>query len=176
MIPALLGASRHHNPAHPGFRDPDPLGFAAGFAIAGPVGARIDPGLRGHVEPRIVAYWRRAGWTVHQIGQAVYVHGPDGHRFLVGVWNRRDERPPWAHRLGRPSPGYLRRLARLDLEQRGRWYVRRPDGRFVAKLPWWAVRPIQAYSFDPIPSTIVERERDLEAAGRAALRSAGWWV
>jgi hypothetical protein len=101
------------------------------------------PNLRTHVTPAVLAYWRRLGWTVHTVGQAVYAHDPDGyHHLLVGVWPRRGPIPRWAPRLGSVSAGYERRLERCWREQAGR---RNPD------VPWWQRPQPVVYSWDGQP-------------------------
>lgn len=117
----------------------------------------IAPQVRGRVTPRVLEHWRSSGWAVHRIGQAAYVHG-DGHHLIVGVWGRRDPRPPWAGRLGRASDGYLRRVTRCVAEQRGRRFLRDALGRFVALMPWWRWAPATVYSFEPVGLSLYELE------------------
>lgn len=95
------------------------------------------------------------GWTVHQVGQAAYVHRGDVH-LIVGVWGRRDRRPAWASRLGRASAGYLRRLERCAVEQRGRTMFRDAFGRFVCRAPWWRWPAPSVYSFEPRQPSLYE--------------------
>lgn len=116
--------------------------------------APIAPQLRGRVDPRLLDHWRRAGWHVHRIGAAAYVHSPDDrHHLIVGVWARRSPAPPWAGRLGRESAGYRRRLARLEREQHGRRFIRDAAGRFLAPLPWWRTPGPRLYAWlEPAPS------------------------
>ena len=121
----------------------------------------IAPQLRGRVPLRLIEYWRRAGWRIHRVGRAAYVHSPDDrHHFLVGAWSRRAaQSPPWAARLGQVSQGYLRRSARLAREQRGRRFIRAETGQFLAPLPRWRVPGPRLYSWlEPTPS-LFERER-----------------
>lgn len=135
----------------------------------------LAPQLRGQVDPRLIAYWRGAGWHVHQIGAAAYVHSPDGrHHLIVGVWSRRATPPAWAGRLGRPSEGYLRRTERLERERRSRLFLRDEAGRFIARLPWWAVRPVQVYRHEPIPLSFVELETAEAERRRARSLERGW--
>jgi hypothetical protein len=116
------------------------------------------------------------GYRVHRIGAAAYVHGPAGH-FLVGVWDcRHDPAPAWAGRLGVPSAGYLRRARRLDLEHRGRAYLRDRRGRFLVRLPWYRIPPVQVHSFEPAGMCLVDAEELRAAERRAQLRDRGWWV
>lgn len=133
------------------------------------------PELRTHVPRRVVAGLAADGYRVHRVGSAAYVHGPAGH-FLFGVWDRRETAPPWAGRLGVLSAGYARRARRLDLERRGRAYLRDGRGRFLARLPWWRIAPVQVHSFEPAGISLVDAE-DLRAAERRAeLRQRGWWA
>jgi hypothetical protein len=132
--------------------------------------ARVPPQLRGRVDERAPEHWRRRGWAVHRVGQAAYVHSPDGiHHLILGVWGRRDRRPAWAGRLGGPSPGYLRRWARLRVAQAWRRLFRRADGRWGCLFPWWRWPSVQVYRWDPIdwPAVAV-------TAGRPP-RLARWW-
>lgn len=43
------------------------------------------PELRTHVTPRVIDALAAAGYHVHRVGAAAYVHGKAGH-FLFGVW------------------------------------------------------------------------------------------
>lgn len=133
----------------------------------------LTPQLRGHVDPRLIAHWRSAGWHVHQVGQAAYVHSPE-HHLIFGVWARHDLPPAWAGRLGRVSEGYLRRAQRLERERRSRLFRRDELGRFVARLPWWAIRPVQVHRHEPAPLSFVELEAAEAARARARLRERGW--
>ncbi len=130
---------------------------------------QLAPQLRGRVEPRLLEHWRAAGWHVHRVGAAAYVHSPDSrHHLILGVWCRRSPAPSWAGRLGSASEGYLRRFDRLAREQRARTFVRDGRGRFVARLPWWQVPPPRVYSWDPEPVVILRLERlEVEAHNRA---------
>ena len=114
----------------------------------------IAPQLRGRVDPSLLDGLRRAGWHVHQVGQAAYVHSPDDHHhFLLGVWPRRSVAPLWADRLGQASGGYQRRLARLGREQHGRRFIRAETGQFLAPLPWWRIPGPRLYAWlEPTPS------------------------
>lgn len=107
----------------------------------------LAPHVRGRVTPRMLDHLRSSGWHVHQLGQAAYVH-QGGVHLLLGVWRRRDPDPAWVARLGRASDGYLRRLERVSVEQRGRYFLRDDAGRFVARLPWWRWPGPTVYSFD----------------------------
>jgi len=98
----------------------------------------IAPHARGHVGRRVLDHWRATGWSVHQVGQAAYVHSPDGLHLIVGVWDHREAPPAWAGRLGRVSAGYVRRWDRVDRETRWRREARDDRGRWVGMLPWWA--------------------------------------
>ena len=98
------------------------------------------PNLRTHVTPAVLDYWRRLGYSVHVVGQAVYAHSPDDHHhLLVGVWPRRGPVPSWADRLGRVPAGYERRLDRCWHEQVER---RNPDA------PWWTWPQPVLYRWD----------------------------
>ena len=134
---------------------------------------RSCPEPRTHVPPRVIAALAADGYRVHRIGAAAYVHGQAGH-FLFGVWDGRA--PGWADRLGAVSAGYLRRARRLDLEHRGRAYLRDRRGRFLVRLPWYRVPPVQVHSFEPAGTSLVDAEELRAAARRAELRSRGWWV
>lgn len=135
----------------------------------------LAPQLRGRVDPRLIAYWRGAGWHVHQVGQAAYVHSPAGrHHLILGVWGRREPAPVWADRLGRASEGYLRRADRLPRETRSRLFLRDELGRFVARLPWWRVRPPRVYRHEPVPLSLAELEAAEVARRRARALERGW--
>lgn len=106
----------------------------------------LAPQVRGRVEHRIVEHWEVTGWTVHRIGQAVYIHRDDDQLHLIfGAWDRREPPPAWADRLGRPSPGYQRRSLRAWSAESWRRMLRRPDGRFWIRLPWWKWPEPRAY-------------------------------
>lgn len=105
----------------------------------------LDPHARGTVSPRTLDDFRRAGFTVHRIGQTAYVHGRD-HRLIFEVRGRGASPAPFAadldqhHRwllgLGDPPARSRRRLDRLLSEwRRGR--LRDLRGRFTCRLPWW---------------------------------------
>jgi hypothetical protein len=129
------------------------------------VARRLAPQLRGRLTPRILDALEREGWHVHRIGAAAYVHAPgDGHHLIFGVWPRRAPAPAWAHRLGRASDGYLRRIDRLAVEQRWRRLARDARGRFVALLPWYRWPTPELYRFEPSRPGWA----DLEAAEAAA--------
>lgn len=130
------------------------------------------PELRTHVPDRVIAGLAASGHHVHRIGAAAYVHGPSGH-WIFGVWDRHELAPPWADRLGVPSPGYLRRARRLDLEQRARAYLRDCRGCFLAVLPWYRVPSVQVYSFEPAGLSLVDAEELRAAERRAELRQRG---
>lgn len=120
----------------------------------------LAPQLRGRVEPRIVHHLAaRPGWRVHRVGQAAYVHGPDGHHYLFGVWTRRAPAPAWAHRLGRASDGWWNRVERCERRQQGRWILRDRAGRFYARLPWWRVPGARVYSWRPPAPSLVAMEQ-----------------
>lgn len=108
----------------------------------------IAPQLRGWITPRTLAGFIELGFVAHRVGAAAYLHAGDAH-FLFGVWERRALAPAWASRLGRPSDGYRRRVARCELEQRGRLYGRDDQGRFAYRRPWWRVPGPVVYSFEP---------------------------
>jgi hypothetical protein len=134
------------------------------------------------------------GYHVHRVGAAAYIHGPvcsgatpdrqgallDARRptlnLLVGVWGPHELVPSWARRLGAPSAGYIRRARRLDLEHRGRAYLRDRRGRFLVHLPWWRVPPVQVYSFEPAGMSLVAAEELRAADRRAELRNRGYWA
>ena len=152
------------------------------------------PQLRSHVPPRVVDALAAGGYHVHRVGSAAYIHGPvcsgatpdrqgslqDDRRptlhLLFGVWGRRGHVPSWADRLGAPSAGYLRRACRLDLERRGRHYCRDGRGRFLARLPWYRIPPVQVYSFEPAGLSLVDTEELRAADRRAELRKRGYWA
>jgi hypothetical protein len=125
------------------------------------------PELRTHVPQRVVDGLASWGHHVHRIGSAAYVHGPAGH-FIFGVWDRRE--------LGRPSAGYVRRARRLDLEHRGRAYLRDRRGRFLVRLPWYRVPSVQVHSFEPAGLSLVDAEELRAAERRAELRNRGYWA
>ena len=133
------------------------------------------PELRSHVPPRVVDALAAGGYHVHRVGVAAYVHGPAGH-FLFGVWDRRGHVPSWADRLGFLSPGYLRRARRRELEHRGRLFLRDERGRFLVRLPWYRVPPVQVYSFEPAGLSLVDTEELRAADRRAELRKRGYWA
>lgn len=108
----------------------------------------IAPQVRGRLAPRILWYLEDAGWHVHRVGRAAYLHDAELH-VLAGVWSPRDPAPAWSRRLGVASDGYLRRWDRCDLEQVGRLMLRDSRGRFHARLPWWRVRGPRLYSWQP---------------------------
>ena len=116
--------------------------------------------LRGHVQPRLIAHWQRAGWHVHRIGQAAYVHSPDERTHLIlGVWADDTRAPAWSSRLGTDSEGYRRRAERCARDQHGRRFLRDTSGRFFALLPWWRTPGPRLYRWlDPAPS-LFELER-----------------
>lgn len=98
----------------------------------------IAPQCRGRVRRRLIAHWRAAGWCVHQVGQAAYVHTPDHRvRLITAVWDRGERPPAWADRLGRLSDGYIRRADRLTIGQRWRRLARDARGRFLGRMQWW---------------------------------------
>lgn len=109
----------------------------------------LAPQARGHVPRRIVGYWRAEGWHVHLVGQAAYVHSPDGdHHLILGVWDRTEPPPAWAGRLGRVSAGYVRRWDRRDRETRWRRLARDAGGRFLGLMQWWRWPGPELYSWD----------------------------
>jgi hypothetical protein len=109
----------------------------------------IAPQSRGRVTPRIVDHLRDAGWTVHQVGQAIYTHSADDDLHLIlGVWPRRVDPPPWADRLGRASDGYVRRWERLDREQHWTRLARDAAGRFLGLMQWWRWPAVRVYRWD----------------------------
>jgi hypothetical protein len=111
--------------------------------------APVAANCRGHVPPRIVEHLAAAGWRVHRIGQAAYVHSPDdGLHLILGVWARRDPRPTWADRLGRVSEGYWRRFARKAAEQEWSRLARDARGRFLGLMQWWRWPAIRVYRWD----------------------------
>lgn len=115
-------------------------------AVGGPRPAPVAPHVRGKVQPRILAHWRAAGWTVHQVGQAAYVHDPDdAHHLILGVWDRGDVEPAWTPRLGVASAGYCRRRDRIWGAESWRRILRKPNGRFAIGLPWWRWPPPVVY-------------------------------
>ena len=126
--------------------------------------------IRGRLRPHHLAALAAQGWTVHRIGRAAYVHGAEVHT-IFGVWSG-DAAPAWAARLGRVSPAYVRRLERLDRERSGRRFLRDGRGRFLARLPWYRVAPVRAYSWEPARLSLVDEE-DRRAAERRAAR--GYW-
>lgn len=109
----------------------------------------IAPHCRGRVRPRLIRHWRTAGWCVHQVGQAAYVHdrGRTVH-LLTAVWDRGARPPPWSSRLGRPSDGYIRRVDRAIREQRWRRLARSHDGRFLGLMLWWGWPSPAVYRWD----------------------------
>lgn len=108
------------------------------------------PHLRVRVRPSVVAYWRSAGWHVHRVGQAAYIHSPDdAHHLILGVWARQDPRPAWALRLGRASDGYLRRERRAWREQRWRRLARDDAGRWLGLMQWWRWPFPRVYRWEP---------------------------
>ncbi len=129
---------------------------------------RLAPQLRGHVPTRLVGALGRRGWRLHRVGAAVYAH--DGLHLLLGVWDRRELAPVWASQLGRPSAGYLRRLARCDRQQTGRLMHRSPDGSFVARLPWWRMPGPRVYSFEPPSPSLQAAEARRAALSRLEVR------
>ncbi len=133
------------------------------------------PELRAHVQPGVIVALAADGYRVHRIGSAAYVHGPSGH-FLFGVWERPGQTPSWADRLGAVSPGYLRRAHRLDLEHRGRAYLRTKTGQFWVRLPWYRVPAVQVYSFEAPGLSLVAEEERRAAERRAELRGKGRWA
>ena len=135
----------------------------------------IVPQVRSHVPPFVIEALAAQGYHVHRIGAAAYVHGDAGH-FLFGVWRRRDPSPTWADRLGDVSAGYLRRAHRLDHERRGRRYVRDGRGRFLARLPWYRIPPVQVHAFEPARRSLVAQEEHLAAERRAELQKRGYWA
>lgn len=98
---------------------------------------------------RVIAYWRADGWTIHQVGQAAYVHSPDGELHLImAVWDRREPPPVWADRLGAASEGYWRRLYRITAEQRWSRLARDARGRFLGLMQWWRWPAVRAYRWE----------------------------
>lgn len=133
------------------------------------------PQLRSHVPSRVVDAFVATGHHVHRVGAAAYVHAGGGH-FIFGVWGRHELVPAWAGRLGVPSAGYRRRARRLDLECRGRAYLRDRRGRFLVRLPWYRVPSVQVYSFEPTGMSLVDAEELRAAERRAELRNRGYWA
>jgi hypothetical protein len=133
------------------------------------------PQLRSHVPPRVVDALAAGGFHVHRVGQAAYLHQATLH-LILGVWGPHDPEPAWGGRLGFPSAGYLSRARRLDLEHRGRAYLRDRRGRFLVRLPWYRVPPVQVYSFEPAGMSLVDAEELRAAERRAELRSRGYWA
>jgi hypothetical protein len=119
----------------------------------------VAPQVRGHVPPRVLEDWAGQGWAIHRVGRAAYVHHPEGLHLIVGVWPRRDPAPTWSARLGRASAGYMRRLERCAVEQRGRTMLRDRLGRFLARLPWWRWPAPRVYSFEPAGPSLYDLER-----------------
>lgn len=117
----------------------------------------VAPQVRGHVPPRVLEAWEAQGWAIHRVGRAAYVHHGDLH-LIVGVWPRREQAPVWVARLGRGSAGYMRRLDRCAIEQRGRTMLRDRIGRFVIRLPWWRWPAPRVYSFEPPEPSLYELE------------------
>lgn len=156
----------------PGPHTPTPL-EAAGLerrgGILGGIGRFIAPQVRGHVEPRILDHWRRAGWHVHRVGAAAYVHAADGSWHLIfGVWGHRATPPPWAGRLGAVSSAYIRRYRRCEQQQAWRRMLRGRSGRFLVRLPWWRWPTPALYTFMPSePSWWEIREREVARHNRA---------
>jgi hypothetical protein len=152
------------------------------------------PELRTHVPQRVVDALAADGYRVHRVGRAAYIHGPvcsgatpdrqgallDARRptfhLIFGVWPTGAVAPSWAGRLGVPSGGYLRRARRLDLEHRGRAYLRDRRGRFLVRLPWYRIPPVQVHSFEPAGLSLVDAEELRAAERRAELRNRGYWA
>lgn len=125
--------------------------------MGGPRHQLLVPQLRGHAPSRVLESLRAAGWEVHQVGQAAYVHqGPD--HFILGVWDRREPAPAWAPRLGRVSAGYLRRADRLERNP-ARTMARDAGGRFSIRLPWWRWTGVRVYSWMPAMPSLYELEQ-----------------
>ncbi len=87
------------------------------MAWSPPLASRPDPQVHGVLTPRELAALAASDHRVHRVGRAAYVHGP-GHRWIFGVWGKREAAPDWhdrlrAHRawwLGRgPTPAPIRR-------------------------------------------------------------------
>jgi hypothetical protein len=104
-----------------------------------PMGAwvKVDPHLRGHVTPSTLAALSRAGFRVHRVGRAAYLHR-DGTRWIVGVWARNEPRPAFAARLAEHHRWLIGRGAPTGRERRAiaRWLADRT--RTAPAAPWWA--------------------------------------
>lgn len=131
--------------------------------------------IRGRVQPEHLAILEARGYVVHRVGQAAYVHGADLH-VIFGAWGAYEPQPAWADRLGAVSASYLRRARRIDLERRGRRFLRDAGGRFLALVPWYRVPPVQVYAFEPARRSLVDEEEHRAAERRAEVRERGWWT
>lgn len=129
--------------------------------LVGPAARLLAPNLRGRVSRRTLAAMESAGLRVHRVGAAAYVHDAGAVHWILAVWDRGEEPPPFSGRLGRVSEGYRRRCDRLARETRHA-ELARIAGRFAGRLPWWLVPPVRAYRWDPEPEPWLAR-----AAGAA---------
>jgi hypothetical protein len=77
----------------------------------------------------------------------VYVHGPDEHCAIFGVWSTREAPPAWEpklrawrlwYRFRGPAPAPEARRAEAWSRARRHLRLRAPSGRFVSAVPWWA--------------------------------------
>lgn len=104
----------------------------------------IDPALRGRATPSVLVRLVRAGFRVHRVGRAAYVHdasGRHGWLLVVGPAPDLEARIDAHHRYltgrGPATPLQERRQAAW-LAIRRRLRLRLPNGRFACRVPWWA--------------------------------------
>lgn len=168
MVPTQSGARWHR------WRIPVALVDVHKTAMGRRVDRLLAPQLRGRLTPRILDALYHDGWHVHQIGQAVYVHGDDGH-YIFGVWPHRSPAPAWADRLGRESDGYVRRVDRLTIEQQWIRMARDLVGRFSHKLPWYHWPRPAAYSFETMRPGWADMEAFAAAEHNTRIQADRWY-
>lgn len=126
-------------------------------------GVVIDRRIYGHLTGRTVGLFVAAGWRVHRVGAAAYIHDPTGEqRWIFGVWPRAAVEPAWApdldayHRCARGRGSLPRRwwgredaaAARRLRAQRAARIHDRSSGRFIGSPAWWQLpdgTPIEGY-------------------------------
>lgn len=111
--------------------------------------------FRGRLRPDRLAALERAGFAVHRVGRAAYVHDPELHA-IFGAWAEGEPAPPWADRLGRLSAAWQRRYGRKRAEQSWRRLARDRRGRFAGRRPWYHWPAVQVYGWQS-PDTVFSR-------------------